>query len=90
MDILEAASIFAGGVAGGSTLTFFFTKPLQISPEQVREMMNRVVNVESMEEHERLLKVRMARQGLKSMRVDGGQNARVMRMRIRPRPKSGG
>jgi hypothetical protein len=51
--------------------------------------MDRVVNIEALEEHERLLKVRMARQGRKSMRTDGGPNAKVMKMRIGPRPKIG-
>jgi hypothetical protein len=57
--------------------------------EQVRKFMNRVVNIESIEEHEKLLKVRMARQGLKSVRTDGGPNAKITRMRVRPRPKTG-
>jgi hypothetical protein len=53
--------------------------------ELFANFLNRIVNLEAIEEHERLLKVRMARQGLKSMRLDSGPNARVMRMRIAPR-----
>jgi hypothetical protein len=47
--------------------------------------MNRVVNMEAIEERERMLKVRMARQGLKSTRLDSGPNARVTKMRVRKR-----
>jgi hypothetical protein len=55
--------------------------------EQIQKFMNRVVNQEEMAEHERVTKYKMARNGLKSQRYDSGPNARVMRMKIRPRPR---
>jgi expansin (peptidoglycan-binding protein) len=45
-------------------------------------LMGRVVNLEAMEEQEKLNKVKMARNHVKSTRLDGGPNARVTKMRI--------
>ena len=53
--------------------------------ELISKYMDRVVNIEAMEEHEKLLKVRMARQGLRSMRLDSGPNARITKMRAKRR-----
>lgn len=55
--------------------------------EQIREYMSRIVNLEAIEEHEKLVKVRMMRNKLKTVRVDGGPNARVGTMRLRKRPR---
>ena len=52
--------------------------------EQVARYMGKVVNQEELEEYQRLLKFKMARNGLKSMRTDGGPNAKMLRLRVRP------
>lgn len=55
--------------------------------QQIATYMNRVVNQEEMSEHERITKFRMARNGRKTQRFDGGPNARITKMRVRPVPK---
>lgn len=50
----------------------------------IARYMNRVVNIEELEERQRINKFRMARNGRKTQRFDGGPNAKIMRMRIRP------
>jgi membrane protein YqaA with SNARE-associated domain len=66
--------------AGGWVGYIIGRRPL--TPEQVYKLMGRVVNLEAMEEQEKLNKVRMARNHVKSTRLDGGPNARVTKMRI--------
>ena len=51
---------------------------------QIARFMGKIVNQEELEEHQRLLKFKMARNGLKSMRTDGGPNAKMLRLRVRP------
>ena len=79
------------GMSLGIVVGFFGSRRFRDQPgaEDIRKYMSRIVNMESIEERERLLKLRMARQGLKSTRLDGGPNAQITRMRIRPRPKKG-
>jgi hypothetical protein len=84
IEIAECVTIYACGLATGALLWF---KPKLPTDKQIFDYMNRVVNQEEVEEHRRLLRVRMMRAGQKSIRLDGGPHARVMRMRIRPRPK---
>lgn len=55
--------------------------------EQIQKYMSRIVNLEAMEEHEKLVKLRMARNSVKTTRVDSGPNARIMRMRIKKKPR---
>jgi hypothetical protein len=69
---------------------FGIRRPNPPTAEQVRDYMNRIVNMEAIEERERMLKLRMAREGRKTTRFDSGPNATISRMRIIPRPKSGG
>ena len=52
--------------------------------ENLFKFMDRLVNQEELEERQRLLKVKMARANRRTIRFDGGPNAKVMRMRIRP------
>lgn len=52
--------------------------------EQIARYMGRIVNQEEVEEHQRLLKFRMARNGRKTIRYDSGPNARIGKMRVRP------
>lgn len=87
IEIVEGVTCYVAGLASGALIWSHKAKPPTI--EQVREFMDRVVNVEAIEEHEKLLKVRMARQGLRNIRVDGGPNAVVRRMRVIKRPKIG-
>jgi hypothetical protein len=79
---------FINGVLDGWLLAYWLHFRLT-DAELLRRQMDRIVNIEAIEERERLLKFRMARQGLRSTRLDGGPNARVMRMRIGPRPRMG-
>jgi hypothetical protein len=51
--------------------------------EQVAKYMNRVVNQEEVEERQRINKFRMARNGQKTVRFDGGTNAKVMPLKVR-------
>jgi hypothetical protein len=79
IDWFEVA--FAGlGAAVGGFVGFwngYIIGRRPLTPEQVYKLMGRVVNLEAMEEQEKLNKVKMAR-----TRLDGGPNARVTKMRI--------
>jgi len=74
------------GVAFGLGLGIWWGRRQRRPPtdEQVARYMGKVVNQEELEEHQRLLKFKMARNGLKSMRTDGGPNAKMLRLRVRP------
>lgn len=52
--------------------------------QNIARFMNRVVNQEELEEQQRLNAYRMARNGRKTQRFDGGPNAKVMRLKVRP------
>jgi hypothetical protein len=80
--ILAFSCLTIGGLIG-----YIFAKQPP-DAEDIKKYMSRIVNMEAMEEHEKLVKVRMARNSVKSTRVDSGLNARVMRMRIRKRPRN--
>lgn len=56
--------------------------------EVLLEYLNRIVNMEEVEEHRRLLRLQAIRAGRNTLRFDGGPNARVMRMRINPGRKA--
>ena len=87
VEVIEGVTVYAAGIATGGVAFHALLKPPD--QEELRKFLTRVVNVEAVEERERLLKVRMARQGLKSVRTDGGPNAQIKQMRIRPRPRTG-
>ena len=53
------------------------------SPEDIAKYMAKVVNLEELEERRRAVHRQMVQSGRRSVRVDGGENARVMRMRKR-------
>lgn len=59
---------------------YFGSRPPDAS--DIRDYMDRIVNIEAMEEHEKLVKLRMARNAVRTTRVDGGPNARVTKMRV--------
>ena len=75
--------IFSFGVLVGYTIGH--SHPAD--PEQTLNMMKRIVNLEELESREKLNKVRMMRTGRKTFRNDSGPNARMMRMRVRRKPK---
>jgi hypothetical protein len=85
IEIAEGITVYAAGFA--SAYLVINRKP---EDQVIREFMERIVNMEAIEEHERLLKFRMARGGLRSMRVDGGPNAVMRKMRLTPRKTTGG
>jgi hypothetical protein len=86
--IWDAVMYIAGLVSGAGAVLFLRRgKANPPTLEQVRKYMERVVNVEAIEEHEKLVKLRMMRQGLRNIRVDGGANAVVRRMRVTRRPR---
>lgn len=73
---------FPVGIGVGYTIKSHF--PTTPTDEQLYQFMGRIVNLEELEEHQRILKYKMARNGRKTMRTDSGPNAKVMRMRVRP------
>ena len=83
MLLAIAILIFGFGVLVGYTIGH--SHPAD--PEQTLELMKRVVNLEELESREKLNKVRMMRTGRKTFRNDSGPNARMMRMRVRRKPK---
>lgn len=83
--ILMAILGFPAGLAVGYIIKAYFGNPP--TDEQIYKYMGRIVNQEELEEHQRLLKFRMARNGQKTARFDGGPNARVMRVKVRPKAK---
>jgi hypothetical protein len=50
---------------------------------QIAKYLDRVVNQEEVEERQRINKFRMARNGQKTVRFDGGPNAKVMPLKVR-------
>ena len=81
----DALIIFAtAGFPLGVLVGFLIKKPAPPTDEQLYQFMGRIVNLEELEEHQRILKYKMARNGRKTMRTDSGPNAKVMRMRVRP------
>lgn len=79
---------FVGGILWGCLITIFYVYRHEVpDAEQVRNFMERIVNLEELEEHEKLTKLRMERNRRKTTRVDSGPNARVMRMRLTRRPR---
>jgi hypothetical protein len=90
--MIEEIGYYVAGCATGGLVMFSvwrFSTP-QPDADELRKHMERIVNMEMIEEHERLLKFRMARSGLRSMRIDGGPNAVLRRMRLNPRKTTGG
>ena len=85
LEILEGITVYVAGFASA-----YLVINRHPEDEVIRKYMERIVNMETIEEHERLLKFRLARQGRRSLRVDGGPNAIVRRMRINPRKTTGG
>lgn len=82
------AIAFLGGVLWGCLITVLYLHRTEIpNEEQVHNYMRRIVNLEEIEEHEKLTKLRMARNARKTTRVDSGPNATVMRMRLTRRPR---
>jgi hypothetical protein len=55
------------------------------NPKDIARYMARVVNLEELEANRRAVHRQMVQSGRRSVRVDGGENARVMRMRKRRR-----
>ena len=84
LQVLALVGFPLGMILGYWLGTHFKAPP---SDEYLADYMGRVVNQEEMEEHIRLSRYRMARNGVKTQRFDGGPNARVMRVRIRPTSK---
>lgn len=50
--------------------------------EQIYRFMDKVVNTEEMQEHQRLLRVKMMRNGRKTQRFDSGPNAKMRKMKV--------
>jgi hypothetical protein len=88
MPVFDAVicSFFAGGFIAFGLGYLVGRRPL--TPDEVWRYMNRVVNLEALDEHEKLTKVRMARNNRKITRTDGGPNARISKMRVKA-PKRG-
>jgi hypothetical protein len=83
---------FIAGLLWGALIMYWYynrnDKPEQTElQETIQKFFNRIVNVEELEEHEKLVKLRMERNRRKTTRVDSGPNARVMRMRLTRRPR---
>lgn len=74
------AFAFGVGIWAGRRIS----EPPRPTDEQIAKYMGKVVNQEEMEEHQRLLKFRMARNGRQTQRFDSGPNAKIMRLKIRP------
>lgn len=72
-------------VAGGVGFYIAWRHRHPPSSSEVQRFMKRVVDLEVIEEHEHLTKLRMMRNQRKSTRVDGGPNAKVTRMRVKKR-----
>jgi hypothetical protein len=80
------AAAFVGGGLWGWLITYLYLKRgWTPRKEQIAEYMRRVVDLEELEEHEKLIKLRMERNRRKTTRFDSGPNARVMRMRLTKR-----
>lgn len=85
MNLDDAMTIMAiCGFPVGVMVGFLIKKPTPPSDSDLYKFMDRVVNYEELEEHQRLMKFKMARNGRKTVRTDSGPNAKVMRMRVRP------
>lgn len=88
--IAEWACITFAAYTGGLGFVLGRLSPKrQLTPEEINRIMGRVVNMEAMEEHEKLNKVRMARNNVKSTRVDSGPPARITKMRVHRRGRRG-
>lgn len=79
-DWLPAVAVPLGGVIGWALAARVYRKEFDLV--HIRKRMNRIVNLEEIEERERMLKVRMMRNGRKTTRLDSGPNARITRMRV--------
>ena len=77
-----AVTGFPLGMAAGYAIRGMYIPPP--SDADIAKFMGRVVNQEEMEEHERLTRVSMMRNGRKTQRFDGGPHAKVMRVKVRP------
>jgi adenylate kinase len=72
---------------GATTVTYRVRKADSIAarPEEVAKFMARVVNLEALEEHRRLVRLKMMQAGRRTVRYDGGKPATVHTMRRRRR-----
>lgn len=77
-----AVAGFPLGMAAGYSIRGIYERPPDA--DDLRKALNRIVNMEEMEEHQRITKFRMARNGRKTQRFDGGPNAQQLRMPLRP------
>lgn len=83
IDVIIILAIlgFPFGLAVGAGLSYKYNSP---DDKDLAKYMDRLVNQEELESHQRLAKYRMARNGQKSQRFDGGPNAKTFRMKVRP------
>lgn len=82
---IVAASLVGGGLAG-YVVTYlrikFAKKPTDV--EKLHNELAKIVNQEQIDSDQRMRRMRMMRNGRKTVRTDSGPNAKVMRLRIRP------
>lgn len=79
--ILAGTSLWFTGTVGG--IWYGHRRARQPTRAEIAHFMNRVVNQEEMEEHERITKYRMAKSGRKTQRFDSGPNATIRKMPVR-------
>jgi hypothetical protein len=82
-EIIAGLSVYSAGLASGVVIAYQSARPP--TDEQIHRYMNKIVNQEEVEYHQRLLRLQLMRAGRKTTRFDGGPNAKIMRMSIRPR-----
>jgi hypothetical protein len=71
--------------SGKQSLVSLTRQKAKPNAKDIAAYMARVVNLEELEANRRAVHRQMVQSGRRSVRVDGGQNARVMRMRKRKR-----
>ena len=84
----DALLAFAAlGMPLGITIGYFgrrwVDKPGPPTDSQIAKYLGRIVNIEELESHQRLVRARMMRNKQSTLRFDGGPNAKVSKMRVR-------
>lgn len=74
-----------GWLAATATYRVSSRDRIAASPQDIAKFMTRVVNLEELEEHRRMVRLRMMQAKQRTVRFDGGPSATVHRMRVRRR-----